>query len=159
MAQVVADDLGVDIDDVTIVQGDTRSTPYGPAPAAAAPRSIAGGAAREAAARGAREGAARSPPHMIEAAPEDLEIADGVVSVRGTPAKSVTMAEVAKHGVPRRADSCPPGMEPGLEATVRFRPTPFLTWSNACHVCDVEVDATTGEVRSSATSCARTAAA
>ena len=80
--------------------------------------------------------------HMMEAAPEDLEIADGVVSVRGTPAKSVTMRDVA-HQALIGAHELPDDIGVGLEATVRFRPTQFPTWSNATHVCVVEVDAET----------------
>ena len=80
--------------------------------------------------------------HMMEASPDDLEIAEGVVSVRGTPSKSVTISDVAKQAF-HRANELPDEMEGGLEATVRFRPTQFPTWSNATHICVVEIDGET----------------
>jgi aerobic carbon-monoxide dehydrogenase large subunit len=138
MAQVVADHLGVDYDDVTIVQADTQSTPYGPGTGGSRTAVVAGGAAREATLAVRRKVVAVA-AHAMEAAPDDLDIEGGSVFVRGTPARAMTMAEVATAAY-RLADTLPPDLEPGLEATVRFRPTQFPTWSNATHLCVVEVD-------------------
>jgi carbon-monoxide dehydrogenase large subunit len=77
--------------------------------------------------------------HAMEAAPEDLEIEAGSVFVRGTPTKAVSMKDVATAAY-RFAESLPPEVGAGLEATVRFRPTTFPTWSNATHLCVVEID-------------------
>ncbi len=142
MAQIVAEHLGVAYEDVTIVQADSQSTPYGPGTGGSRTAVVAGGAAREATVA-VREKVLAVAAHMMEAAPEDLEIADGVVSVRGTPSKSVTMRDVAQPGAASRPTSSLTSIGVGLEATVRFRPTQFPTWSNATHVCVVEVDAET----------------
>ena len=80
--------------------------------------------------------------HSLEAAPEDLDITEGRVFVRGTPARGVTMKEVATAAY-QFADQLPPEVGAGLEATVRFRPESFPTWSNATHLCVVEVDRVT----------------
>jgi carbon-monoxide dehydrogenase large subunit len=138
MAQVVADNLGVDVDDVTIIQGDTRSTPYGPGTGGSRTAVVAGGAARQAAQK-VKEMALDLAALSMEAAPEDLEIASGVISVRGTPTRSITLKEVAELAYVNpgalRLES-----DAGLEATVRFRPSRLPTWSNAAHLCVVEIN-------------------
>jgi aerobic carbon-monoxide dehydrogenase large subunit len=141
MAQVVADHLGVDYADVTIVQADTQSTPYGPGTGGSRTAVVAGGAAREAT-MAVRHKVLAVAAHAMEASPLDLDIEAGSVFVRGTPSRSMTLAEVAKNAY-RLADSLPPDVEPGLEATVRFRPQQFPTWSNATHLCVVEIDPAT----------------
>jgi carbon-monoxide dehydrogenase large subunit len=141
MAQVVADTLGVAYDDVTIVQADTQSTPYGPGTGGSRTAVIAGGAAREAT-EVVREKVLQIAAHEMEASPDDLEIADSVVSVRGTPTKSMTLKQVATLAYVNSGD-LPPDVRSGLEATVRFRPSKFPTWSNATHICVIEIDSET----------------
>ncbi len=141
MAQLVADQLGVEYDDVTIVQGDTRSTPYGAGTGGSRTATLAGGAAHAASTR-VRDKVLAIAAHMMEAAPEDLELAAGKVAVRGTPARSVTLAEVAQKAY-MSPESLPAELGSGLEATERFRPERFPTWSNATHVCVVEIDQAT----------------
>ena len=102
---------------------------------------VAGGAAR-AAGTVVRDKIVAIAAHSMEADPSDLDVRDGVVSVRGTPARSMTIGDVAALAY-RFADQLAPEMEAGLEATVRFRPARFPTWSNATHLCVVEVDADT----------------
>ena len=138
MAQIVADTLGVDYDDVTVVQADTQSTPYGPGTGGSRTAVVAGGAAR-AATLAVREKVLAVAAHALEAASEDLEIEAGAVFVTGTPARSITMKEIASAAY-RFADQLPAELSAGLEATVRFRPTRFPTWSNATHLCVVEID-------------------
>ena len=121
MAQIVADTLGVDYDDVTIVQADTQSTPYGPGTGGSRTAVVAGGAARDAT-LAVREKVLAVAAHSLEAAPEDLDIEAGTVFVNGTPSRSVTLKEVAAAAY-RFADQLPPELSAGLEATVRFRPT------------------------------------
>jgi carbon-monoxide dehydrogenase large subunit len=83
--------------------------------------------------------------HLFEASPDDIEIVDGVISVRGTPARSRTLADVAKVAY-HDLDALPPGTEPGLEVLTRYKaPLPFV-FSNACHICTVEIDPVTGRV-------------
>ena len=141
MAQVVADTLGVAYEDVTIVQADTQSTPYGPGTGGSRTAVVAGGAARQAA-TAVREKVLAVAAHLMEASPDDLEIAAGMIAVRGTPTKSVTFRDVAT-AVYRSGDTLPPETDPSLEATVRFRPNQFPTWSNATHLCVVEIDSQT----------------
>jgi carbon-monoxide dehydrogenase large subunit len=141
MAQVVADAMGVSYDDVTIVQADTQSTPYGPGTGGSRTAVVAGGAARQAA-TAVRNKVLNVAAFMMEASPDDLEINSGTIAVRGTPTRSVTLREVATL-VYRSGDTLPDGTEPSLEATVRFRPNQFPTWSNATHLCVIEIDADT----------------
>jgi carbon-monoxide dehydrogenase large subunit len=143
MAQVVAEHLGCTIEDITVVQGDTATSPFGGGTGGSRTAVIAGGAAREASLE-VREKALQIGAHLLEAAPEDLDMEDGQIAVRGTPAKSVTLAEVARVALNSPAE-LPPGMSPSLEATVSYQAPP-VTWSNACHVCTVEVDPTSGLV-------------
>jgi len=137
MAQVAADSLGVDIDGVTIVQGTTH-TPYGPGTGGSRTAVISGGAVR-AASLAVRDKVMRVAAHLMEAAPGDLDLVDGVVAVRGSPGSSVTVAQVAQAAL-YGADSLPPDVDATLEFTSRFRPAMTTTWSNATHLCVVEID-------------------
>ncbi len=144
MAQIVADELGVDIDDVTINQGDTASAPFGGGTGGSRTANIVAGAAAMAA-QDVRQMICGIAAHLLEANPDDLDIESGNISVRGTPAKSVTLAQVAvaaHDGV----QSLPADVEISLQATARYR-HPDVTWSNACHACTVEVDRDTGQVK------------
>jgi carbon-monoxide dehydrogenase large subunit len=138
MAQIVADTLGVAYDDVTVVQGETESTPYGPGTGGSRTAVVAGGAARRAT-EAVRAKVLAVAAHALEAAEADLTIEQGRVFVQGTPARALTMREVATSAY-RFADQLPPEVGSGLEATVRFRPESFPTWSNATHLCVVEID-------------------
>ena len=143
MAQVVAEYLGVDIEDVVVVQGDTATSPFGAGTGGSRTAVIAGGAAREASLE-VRAKAVAIAAHLLEAAAEDLDVEGGRISVRGTPSRGVTIADVARVAL-NAPDELPPDIGPGLEATVSYQAPP-ITWSNACHVCTVEVDANTGRV-------------
>jgi aerobic carbon-monoxide dehydrogenase large subunit len=138
MAQIVADTLGVGYDDVTVVQGETESTPYGPGTGGSRTAVVAGGAARRAT-EAVRAKVLAVASHALEAAEGDLTIEQGQVFVRGTPGRALSMREVASSAY-RFADRLPPEVGSGLEATVRFRPERFPTWSNATHLCVVEID-------------------
>ena len=143
--QVVADHLGCALDDVQFVQGDTDATPHGPGTGGSRSAVIAGGAAQAAALK-MREKVLHVAAHLLEAAVDDLEVAGSRVSVRGTPTRGLSFAEIADTAYANPA-GLPPGTEPGLEASHRFTaPSPF-TWSNACHVCTCEVDPDTGRVQ------------
>lgn len=142
MAQVVADTLGIDYDAVTVVQGTTRGTPWGGGTGGSRTAVVAGGAARSAALEVRRKLLAIA-AHTLEAAPDDLDIDLGVISVKGSPgAASVTVEEVAKF-VYTNPSTLPADIEPAVEATVRFQPNRFPTWSNATHLCVVEIDRAT----------------
>ncbi len=145
IAQVVADEIGVDLEDVTVVQGDTAATPYGPGTGGSRSAVLSSGAARDAA-RAVRAKILQVAAHRLEADAGDLEIQNGRVSVVGTPVAGMTVSEIARlsYAAP---DMMPPGESPGLEAHSRYRPSAPFTWSNACHVCTCEVDPETGGIR------------
>ena len=143
MAQVVAEHLGVELDDVVVVQGDTATAPFGGGTGGSRTAVVAGGAARDAS-LAVRDKATRIAAHLLEAAPEDLEVEAGRVSVRGTPTRGVTLAEVARVALNAPLE-LPPDLAPGLDATVTYQAPP-ITWSNACHACTVAVDPATGAV-------------
>ena len=143
VAQVVAEHLGVDFDDVVVHQGDTDVTPYAGGTGGSRSGPILSPAARQAALE-VRDKAIQIAAHLMEAAPDDLDIEDGTISVKGTPARATTLAEVAATAY-QRSDALPPGMEPGLEVVARYKSPPVM-YSNACHACTCEVDVVTGQV-------------
>ena len=144
IAQVVADELGVDIGHVRVMQGDTNTTPLAGGSGGSRAAVIASGAARNAA-QEIRGQIVAITAHLLEAAAEDLEIIAGRVQVRGTPGRGMTIAEVAQKAYYEPA-VLPSGQQLGLEAHVRYAPDNFCTWSNACHMCLCEVDPNTGSV-------------
>jgi aerobic carbon-monoxide dehydrogenase large subunit len=143
MAQLVADELGVDLDTVTVHQGDTSSTPFGAGTGGSRTANIVGGASVMAA-REVRAKVCEVAAHLLEANPADLEITDGAIAVRGTPTRSVTIGAVAQ-AVHDGVAALPADLDVALEASVRYK-HPEVTWSNACHMCTVEVDRDTGQV-------------
>ena len=144
IAQVTAEYLGIDVDDVEVIFGDTNAAPFGYTTGGSRNAVFGGGAARQAAIE-MRERVFEIAGHMLEAAPDDLEMERGVVSVRGTPSAQKTLAEVANLAYMRPQD-LPDGVPPGLEIASRFTTGGGPTWSNAAHVCTCEVDPRTGIV-------------
>jgi aerobic carbon-monoxide dehydrogenase large subunit len=144
LAQVIAGELGVRVDDVRVVHGDTALSPHGTGTYASRSAVLGGGAAILAA-RAIRDKAFTIAAHQLEAATDDLAIADGIISVRGAPDRAVTLAQVAAaaYGGGKRL---PRGLEPGLEAT-RFYDPYFGTASNATHLAVVEVEPATCTAR------------
>ncbi len=143
LAQVVAGELGVDLDDVDVRQGDTDAGLFGFG-AFASRQGVIGAGAVALAARTVRDKVLAIAAHLLEAAPGDLEIAGGRVAVRGTPARSVTVAEVAGVAY-HEAHRLPPGLEAGLESTRFFDPEQG-TFAAGALAAVVEVDRDTGAV-------------
>ncbi|MCQ3812392.1 MAG: xanthine dehydrogenase family protein molybdopterin-binding subunit [Acidimicrobiia bacterium] len=144
MSQLVAEHLGCALDDIEFMQGDTAATPFG-AGTGGSRSAVIGGGAAIGAARQLHDKVVEIAAHHLEAAPPDIEVRDGVASVVGTPARQVTLAEIAGMAY-RSTDLLPPGMEPGLEASHRYQPPNVFTFSNATHICICEVDIETGLV-------------
>jgi carbon-monoxide dehydrogenase large subunit len=141
-AQIVADRIGVDPSVVEIIHGDTEMGPEGRNTYGS--RSLAVGG--EALARCATKIADKSKAivaHKLEAAPEDIELHDGKFSVRGSPDRGMTLAEVAGAAY---LNQVPEGMEPGLETTTFWEPENFV-FPFGAHACVVDVDAETGKVK------------
>jgi carbon-monoxide dehydrogenase large subunit len=143
MAQVVADALGVPFEDVILIQGDTASAPVG-AGNLGSRSAVVGGAVAGICAQKVLGKVLDIAAHLMEAAPEDLELVAGMVAVKGSPSSRISLADVASVAYDA-ADRLPEGMEPGIEETTRYS-APFATHSNATHVCTCEVDRETGLV-------------
>ena len=143
VAQVVAGALGVPLDTVRVVLGDTDATPFGLGAFASRQAVIGGGAAMRAA-TAVRDKALRIAAHVLEAAVEDLDTADGQVFVKGVPGRAVAMAEIARiaHLETHRL---PPDLEPGLDAT-RFYDPIRGTFAAGAQAAIVEVEPETGVI-------------
>src|SRR3989454_1949949 len=141
VAQAVADALAVPMEKVRVQAGDTAAAPYGMGTRGSRGGVVSAGAALGAA-RILRLKLLRIAAYLLEAPVDDLELVDGAVRVRGTPASSLTIAQLAQKAYFAPTE-LPPGMEPGLEATHAFDP-PALTFSSGTHICRVEIDPETG---------------
>ena len=143
VVQLTADALGVKIEDVNTIQGDTAVTGFG-AGVARQPERVDDGR-RGARDRGIlRERIRAIAAHKLEAAVEDIELADSRATVRGTPAIGISLARAGRARVlrARRAPARCAGRARGERALHRRRRRSI--WVNATHVCTCEVDVTTG---------------
>ncbi|MCJ7671012.1 MAG: molybdopterin-dependent oxidoreductase, partial [Acidimicrobiia bacterium] len=145
VVQLVADALGVDVGDVATIQGDTAITPFGAGACGSRSASMTAGAVAETASV-LRERILALAAHRLEAAVEDLELAGGRVSVRGTPSIGVTYGELARVAY-LAPNELPAGMPAGLEASGRYTSANGQIWTNATHVSTCEVDVVTGQVQ------------
>jgi carbon-monoxide dehydrogenase large subunit len=140
-AQIIADHLGVSFDQIVVRHGDTLNTPMGNGTGGS--RSLAvGGSAILRAADAVQGQARRIAAVMLEAAPEDVVMEGGRYHVRGAPAKTLSLAEIAAKAY---GGELPPDIPSGLEATDFFRP-PQLVYPFGAHVAVVEVDRDIGTV-------------
>jgi carbon-monoxide dehydrogenase large subunit len=140
-AQIVADQLGVDFDRIVVRHGDTAGIPMGYGTGGS--RSLAvGGSAVVGAAVKVHDKARRLAAHLLEAAAEDVVLADGRYQVKGAPGRGVTLAQIAASAY---GEGLPGHIEAGLEASEFFRP-PQLVYPFGAHVAVVEVDRETGVV-------------
>ena len=141
-AQIVAASFGIPIERIRVVEGDTAAVPVGTGTFGS--RSIAvGGSALHRAAEKVLEKGKHIAAHLLEASAADIEFAAGRFSVAGTD-RAVTFDEVARaanlaHRLPLET------LEPGLDESAFYDP-PNFAFSNGAHVCELEVDAETGEI-------------
>jgi len=142
-AQIVAEVLGVDVEQVHVITGDTREFHWGTGTFASRGAVVAGSACH-AAALAVREKILELASRHLEAAREDLELAGGRVRVRGAPDSAIPLGELALQANPLRG-AVRPGTEPGLEATAYFGPERGST-ANGVHALLVEVDPETALV-------------
>jgi carbon-monoxide dehydrogenase large subunit len=145
VTQLTADALGVAIEDVTTIQGDTAAVGFGAGTAGSRSASMTAGAVRDTAAV-LRARVAELAAHRLEAAAEDIELREGRATVRGSPAIGIPLRELATLAYFDPA-SLPPGVSAGLEASARYTAVAPTIWVNATHVCTCEVDVTTGQVQ------------
>lgn len=142
-AQIVADRLHIPVEDVEIVHGDTarismgwgtygsRSTPVGGSAIALATERVI-------------EKAKKIAAHMLEVGEADVEFEEGQFRVKGAPSRQVSLGDVTLQAY--LAWNLPPGVEPALEGQAFYDPSNF-TYSFGTHICQVEVDRDTGEVK------------
>ena len=141
-AQIVADEIGVDSDDVKVFHGDTDVTPMGWGTYGSRTTAV-GGAALALTVRKIREKAKIIAAHLLEAAVEDMEYEDGKFFVKGSPDQSKTIQDIALMA--NVAWNMPEGVEAGLEASTFYDPPNFV-FPYGTHVAAVEVDPKTGQV-------------
>ena len=141
-AQIVADGLGIDVDDVTVIHGDTDVVPYGVGTFGSR-GTVVGGSAVVYARDKVRAKMARFAAMELEADEDDIEFEDGKIFVRSAPEKSAGFAEVAMMAY--SAIKLPEDTDPGLEETHFFEPSNF-TFPFGTHIVLAEVDPETGEV-------------
>ena len=141
-SQLVADQLGIPMDDVEIVHGDTDQVPFGMGTYGSRSLAVGGVAITKSIDKIKEKGAAIA-AHLLEASADDLEYAGGQWTVRGTD-KSIGFGDVALTAyVPH---NYPEGLEPGLEFSSFYDPANF-TFPFGAHIAVVEVDTETGVVK------------
>jgi len=141
IAQVVASELGIPIEDVTVHIGDTQGTPFGYGTYASRSAAVGGVAAYKSVQR-IKEKARRLGAHMLEADVDDVEFEGGKAFVKGSPETAKTIQEIA--GAAALAYDLPEGMEPFLDDTTYYDP-PNCTFPFGTHIAIVEIDGETGE--------------
>lgn len=142
-AQIGADVLGLEPDDVLVTHGDTTAVPYGIGTFGSRATAVGGTAAYKALLK-VRDKLAQIAGFLMKEDPEKLVFAGKKIFVKGNAKKSMTFGEAV--GAAYSAKSLPPGVEPGVEATTFFEPSNF-TFPFGAHVCVVEIDPETGDVK------------
>jgi carbon-monoxide dehydrogenase large subunit len=140
-AQMVADELGVSMDDVVVVHGDTARTPAGKGTMGSRGL-VVGGSALFKSLGQVKVKATKIAAHLLEASPEDIAFSEGKFGVRGAPERAKTLADIAGAAY---SGQVPEEIGTGLEATDFFAP-PGTTFPFGADVVTVEVDPETGEV-------------
>ena len=163
-AQIVADALGCPVSDVSVVTGDTRRFNWG-AGTYASRALVTSGNAMHVAAMKVRDKALRLAANLLEVSPDDLEVVEGTIRVKGAPSTALglgalaTVANPIRYAYgeeasdaalrlvkPRTGPVLADGEEPGLEAVGYYAP-PHSTFASGCHAVVVDVDVATGQVR------------
>jgi carbon-monoxide dehydrogenase large subunit len=147
LAQVAADEMGVAFDQVRVVYGDTQVAPFSVIGTGGSRAATWASGAVIRATRRLKEKVFAISSELMEVAPEDLEISDGVVAVRGAPRTALPLAQVATlaYMAPGRL---PPDLDCDLQATDTFLGEGIegSGWSGGTHLCTVEIDLATGHV-------------
>lgn len=136
-AQIVAEQVGVDVRDVNVVTGDTDQFYWGAGTFASRGAVVAGNAINEAA-KDVRAKILNLASDLLEVSVDDLELSDGKVSVKGVSQRAISLGKLAKEANPLRG-AVKPGSEPGLESTNYFGPKRGVT-ASGIHAMIIEVD-------------------
>ncbi len=142
-SQIVADRLGVGVDQVEVIHGDTDKVPFGWGTYGSRSAAV-GGSALAVSAEKIIEKGRKIAAHLLEAAEEDVEFEAGKFFVRGVPDRAKAIQEIALQA--HLAHNLPPGIEPGLTATTFYDPANF-TFPFGTHIAVVEVEPETGAIR------------
>lgn len=142
-AQIVADELGIPMEDVEIIHGDTGRTPFGLGTYGSRSAAV-GGSALVVSSEKLRDKMTKIAAHQLEAAVEDVvyDRTNGKMYVKGSPDQAKTFVDITLASL--TADNLPEGMEPGLEESTFYDPSNF-TFPNSAHIALVEIDPETGE--------------
>ena len=141
-AQIAAEQLGLNMDDVTVIEGDTGQGPYGTGTFASRGAVLGGGAVMRSSAV-IRDKIKRIAADMLEADPKDIEMSGGRAHVAGVAALGVSIREIATIAYSMHDRALPSGESFGLEATDYYDP-PLSTITNATHIAQVAIDPVTG---------------
>ncbi|MBV1688967.1 xanthine dehydrogenase family protein molybdopterin-binding subunit [Novosphingobium sp. G106] len=144
MAQLIADTLGVPMNDVTIHEDDSSQGGFGVG-AGGSRQAVAGGGASLRAADILKTKVKRIAAHMLNANPDDIYLEQGMARVHGVPETEMSLVRIANVAY-FDPDRLPADMDVGLEVQYRYRPPGPAIFSNASHVCICEVDIETGQV-------------
>jgi carbon-monoxide dehydrogenase large subunit len=141
-AQIVADELGVELDDITVIHGDTALVPKGIGTFGSRATAV-GGIAIYQAAEKVKEKAREIASHLLEVDPDDLNFSEGKFTVKGVPKKGLTIQQIAQEA--HAGKNLPKKMDSGLAAESQFEPSNF-TFPFGTHICVVEVEPQTGKI-------------
>jgi carbon-monoxide dehydrogenase large subunit len=141
-AQIVADELGVAVDDVLIQHSDTQGTPFGYGTYGSRSTAV-GGVALYNSLQRVKDKARRLAAHLMEADPDDVVFEGGKAYVKGSPDKAKTIGDLAAQAA--LGYSLPRGMEPFLDDTAYYDP-PNCTYPFGTHIAVVDVNKDTGQV-------------
>jgi carbon-monoxide dehydrogenase large subunit len=140
-AQVAADKLGLALEKIRVLQGDTDAIAFGRGTGGSRSLPIGGAALAHAADKLIAKGT-KIAAHLLEAAEADIAFGDGLFAIAGTD-RNVSIDTVARAAF--NPAQLPPGLEPGFAESGHFTP-PAPTFPNGCHVCEVEIDPETGHI-------------
>jgi carbon-monoxide dehydrogenase large subunit len=148
LAQIAADEMGVPFDHVRVLHGDTRITPFSLLGTGGSRAATWASGAVLYTTRALKDKVLAIASELLEISPEDLEINDAIISPRGLPGRSLPLAQIAQQ-VYLAPGTLPPGVDPSLEAAEDYRGAGITGsgWSGGTHLCQVEVDITTGAVK------------
>ena len=142
-AQLAGQEFGISPEDVNVVHGDTAIVPYGIGTFGSRGTAV-GGSAMFLAVQNLKTKMKKIAAHLLQCKADDLIFDNGRIRHKKNAKKSLLFCEVV--GAAYMARNLPPGMEPGLDATHFFEPSNF-TFPFGAHVCVVEVDSETGDVK------------
>jgi aerobic carbon-monoxide dehydrogenase large subunit len=148
LAQIAADEMGIPLDHVRVVHGDTRQTPFSFIGTGGSRAATWATGAVLVTTRKLKQEVLAIASSQLEISPDDLEIVDGAVVPRGVPGRAIPLGQIATEVLMNPA-GLPPGANERLEAFERFAGEGITGsgWSGGTHACTVEVDIATGHVK------------